>query len=350
MLRQLTTWWYTRFAERQPGQRSVGAALLIALLAIPIILACGITPRAITTAPARDISLTITINGQHATFPSTASSSVLVHVSFMVAGYRGSVILSPSHSLTCNGVPLNLTTGVGAPVPRQPPGGAYTFIYTDEQGRQTTLVVAVPSGSFAITSPATGATIALPRQPNLGPAPTAPTGTAFTQGSANPASLVALEATPAPAATLTPPQTAPTPAPNATPTPPATQLPSGTPTPVGQVRPPQLVSQPPILIRYTVPTLPTNGAATFQARARCGLSSGPPTCAGDVFGPTLTASGAYTLTDADVAPGYGFEAFVPGPGELDAQFMMTWMVPASGFNGARVMFYENATVPITWTR
>jgi hypothetical protein len=48
-------------------------------------------------------------------------------------------------------------------LPRQPPGGAYTFVYTDEQGRQTAAVVPAPPVDFTITEPAAGAQVQIPR-------------------------------------------------------------------------------------------------------------------------------------------------------------------------------------------
>lgn len=340
-MRQQVTWMDDRPGWHQPGRTGVAASLLIALLAVPIILACGNLPQKLTTAPASSLRLEITIHDslelqQHN--PAAPNPWVVVDVAVTLAGPQpryGGILLSGPHALTCNGVPMlygNSSSGEER-ITRQSPGGSYTFVYTDEHGQRTTIAVRVPTGAFAVTAPAAGATITLPRQPSFGPSPTA-TGSAFTVGGSELTTLAALDATPVPPAT---------PAPSATP------IPSGLPTPVGQVRPPQLVSQPPILIRYTMPAIPTNAIATFQAGAYCGRN-GAPSCGATIFGPALAASGAYALTDVDVAPGYGFEAFGPGPGELDARLTMGWPLPPVGFNAARVTFYEDETVQIVWAQ
>src|SRR5262249_10947475 len=45
---------------------------------------------------------------------------------------------------------------------RQPPGGSYHLVYTDEHGATTSGVIPVPTGHFALRSPSQGATMLVP--------------------------------------------------------------------------------------------------------------------------------------------------------------------------------------------
>jgi hypothetical protein len=79
--------------------------------------------------------------------------------------------------LTCNGVTIpEVDSGrsIDPPtravtVPRQPPGGAYTFVYTVETGHQTTVVVPAPQVDLGVTQPVANARTLIPQTP-------APTG------------------------------------------------------------------------------------------------------------------------------------------------------------------------------
>lgn len=320
-------------SERGRGTGGRAPALFVALVAIPLILACGVGLLSVAQAPARDLTLNIRISDQGA-----ASGKVWVMVAYTVMGYSGRVQLSSAHTLTCNGVPIGLNAfSSNAQVPRQPAGGAYVFVYTDEQGRRTGLTVPVAPGQFAITTPAEGAHVTLPRQPSLEPSPTV-TGSGITTGGSGAASLVTIDATPAPPTTPTAPPA---------PTPPPTPIPSSSATPAGQIRSPQMVSQPPVVIRYTTPDIPASAQARFSATAYCGPANAP-TC-GAIYGPSLEPTGTYTLTDSGLAPGYGFEAFKPGAGAISAQFEANWELPPSGFNAVTVIFIEDTTVHIVWT-
>jgi len=99
------------------------------------------------------MNLSIGIDGQFA--PDSAVTTVFVSVTFSNASEG--FVLSGKQSLTCNGV--KVPSGA---VPRQPPGGAYTFVYTDEQGHQTTLIVPVPQGTFQALSPTPHASVPIP--------------------------------------------------------------------------------------------------------------------------------------------------------------------------------------------
>ncbi|HEX5439720.1 MAG TPA: hypothetical protein VFW76_02475, partial [Ktedonobacterales bacterium] len=72
-------------------------------------------------------------------------------------------------SLTCNGkdVKPHTTNLVPPTCPRQPPGGAYHIVYTDEHGAKSTVVIPVLAGPFAILSPQDGAAVPIPTNGTL---------------------------------------------------------------------------------------------------------------------------------------------------------------------------------------
>lgn len=59
------------------------------------------------------------------------------------------------------------------------------------------------------------------------------------------------------------------------------------------------------------------------------------------------ATDLYAL--ADEGP-YGFEHFMPGPGEVYAIFAMQWSIPTSAFAAVDVQFHDQLNIPVTWTR
>ena len=329
---RMRAWRVAHQAER----RRVAPSLLAVLLAVPLMLACGVRFTTLSHVAARDLTLQVSVFGKDVSDP-----TVIVQVRYLVAGYAGVPYISSAHTLTCNGVPIPLTTRINAAtVPRQPPGGAYTLVYTDDQHQRTTLTVPVPRGAFAITAPAEGAHIKIPQPP-------AASGAGFTTGGSSApiltTSLAALDPTPAPPTTPTAPPM------NATPTPPATLSPSASPTAGGTpTRGPDRVGQPPIIFRYTVPTIPTSATANLELTARCGQVGGLQ--CGMISGFARQMTGTFALTDSSVAPGYGFESFVPGPGELDAKLTAGWALPSSGFKQARVDYSDQVAIHVTWTR
>lgn len=296
--------------------------LCAALIAIPVVLACGATPTIVTQAPASAVSVNVVIRDQYAATPQIQVAA-FVHV----AGHAGLYNLSTAHTLTCDGVPLPLTSAINptevahfeaisALVPRQPPGSAYIFVYTDEHRQRTSLAVPVPRGTFAVTAPTEGASIKVPQQPTFAATPTI-AGTPNT-GNLDSTSVVSTPMTP---------------------------------TPADQKRDPSQVSQPPVLIHYTMPVIPANASATFQATAMCnGVGGG---ICGDIRGPIVDATGLYALTDMGETIGYGFEEisqYVPNSGSLMVTFAMEWRLPPNGFDDASVNFTETRTIPVVWTR
>ena len=123
--------------------------------------ACGgtVRPPPVTHLPASQLRMMIQIFGQ---YNDTPIVQTLIQVNEAQSGQT--VSLADKTRLTCNGsdVKYSYPNNVKRTCPRQPPGGAYRFTYTDEDGASTTVVVPVPTGQFAILSPVTGATVPIP--------------------------------------------------------------------------------------------------------------------------------------------------------------------------------------------
>jgi hypothetical protein len=125
----------------------------------------GARPLPVTHRPASQLRLTIEITSQYSHY--SDEPNVVVQVRFF-EGLAASdeVALAQGAHVTCNGKDMTPTSQaqqlVGAPCPRQPPGGAYQITYTDEHGVAASVVVPVPSGSFAILSPRAGSTVSVP--------------------------------------------------------------------------------------------------------------------------------------------------------------------------------------------
>jgi hypothetical protein len=149
-----------------------------ALVALPLlslvlaIWACGFSigmgrgraiPPPVTHLPASQLHVDIQIFGQY-----DNASDVMVTVIVREAAHSGAVSLSDKASLTCNG--NNITPrfpSTTRPCPRQPEGGVYRIVYTDEHGGTSTVVVPVPVGVLAIISPRDGTTVRIPTNHQL---------------------------------------------------------------------------------------------------------------------------------------------------------------------------------------
>ena len=122
---------------------------------------CGASPLPITHRPASELRLEINIINQY-----KKDAGVYVQVrAFDGVNERG-VAFADKASLTCDGVNIKAQAawkeaGAGS-CPRQPPGGAYTFIYTDEHGASTTVTVPVSVDAFSILSPAPNSPALIP--------------------------------------------------------------------------------------------------------------------------------------------------------------------------------------------
>jgi hypothetical protein len=308
-------------AERAAWKkRRIQYTLLLGLV-LALLVFCGYKPvslRTLSRAPASAIRLSIAITGQYAT-PYTAASEVTALVTFSDAS--GSFALSGKQSFACNGTSFPVSTYIftyKTQLPRQPPGGAYSCVYTDDQGQQTALTLNVPQGALAITSPASGATVAIPGNP-----PTSPPDPSC------PIFIVTPTVTPNPLYTPTdtpgPIQVSPT-------VPPA-------------VRVPQASSRS-LLISYTLPTLPPGAQAIVSGEAVSFCSNGMQY--GTVSGPQERATGSYTLADTSSSSGQGFGLFVPGHGTIVLRAAFSWSPAAGGLSAATVSFRDMLAEYITW--
>ena len=304
---------------RLPGASARPMLALIAVLAV--ILACGgQPPKLLKTAPASELQLGIQLD--NALVAGDAPVQITVRVSDPSSG--GLVGLTGGQRLTCGGVsdPVDEASGNSWDVaqflvPRQPPGGAYTCVYTDEGGLQTTATIPVPLAQLAFTSPTAGAHV---------PIPTLAADQAIT-------------------------------------TPPATASASPSPAPVSQ----------PLVIHYTFPVPPGytpplpsqpftltawNPYVNFadqgphaQVEAYPGSGSIPPApqqCAEQcILG--QAAIGTYVLSFVNAPSGVGFQQIVPGPGYIELSLVMQWSPPAGGFQAILVDTQDSVAIPIVWT-
>ncbi len=300
---------------RLPG---ASARLILTLFAVlAVILACGATtPITIKKAPASELQLAILLD--NALVAGDAPVQITVRVFDLSRG--GDVALSGGQRLTCGGVDDPGDEASGKPwnlakflVPRQPPGGAYTCVYTDESGLQTTATIPVPLAPLASTSPTAGAHVPIS-------APFEPQSVA----------------TPADARCL-----------------------------INQVR--QVV-----VVHYTFPVPPgytpplpsqsytpepriySNVAdqglyAIVTAQAGIGSVSPPPAQCYEPSGSGQAATGTYVLSFVNTPSGVEFQQIVPGPGFIKLSLAMGWSPPAGGFQTILVDTQDSVAIPITWT-
>ena len=146
---------------------------LLPLLSLTLAtLACGISfgshigyrPPPATHLPASQLRLEIQISGQYEQYGNPSGAPTVGIAVRVFEGTKASESsLADKATLTCNGVDIKRNAyGFSPPCPRQPPGGAYRLVYTDEHGARTTVVIPVPTGTFAILSPQDGASIPIP--------------------------------------------------------------------------------------------------------------------------------------------------------------------------------------------
>src|ERR1051326_7651408 len=129
---------------------------------------CTITEVTFKEAPANSLSLCITIRNQYTT--PTNQQGVFISITFSQGNI--SAALDGPLSIVCEGIKgsragihINMTMDV----PRQPAGGAYQCVYTDEKGTKTPLNIPIPAGALAITSPAAVAPVHVTDTPTLPP-------------------------------------------------------------------------------------------------------------------------------------------------------------------------------------
>jgi hypothetical protein len=117
-------------------------------------------PPPVTHLPAAQLRMMVQITGQY-----SDASTVQTQI-YIVDAHSGQIFsLADKARLTCNGsdVKPGYPNNVIRKCPRQAPGGAYRFTFTDEHGASTTVVVPVPAGQLAILSPRYGSTVYIPR-------------------------------------------------------------------------------------------------------------------------------------------------------------------------------------------
>ena len=164
--------------NRIAQKRSHRVLWLLPLLSLTVAtLACGISlgshigyrPPPATHLPASQLRLEISILGQSEQY-SKSSSAPTVGIAVRVSeGTNTPEVSFPDKAtLTCNGVDIKRSAyGFSPPCPRQPPGRAYRIVYTDEHGAATTIVIPIPTGTFAILSPQNDAIVPIPTNGTL---------------------------------------------------------------------------------------------------------------------------------------------------------------------------------------
>lgn len=263
----------------------LGVAVLGALVA----LACGATPTYLGTAPARDLRLSVSFTDAFA----AGDGLVQMRVDIADPSKGGLVLLSGGQRLTCDGVSdpresAGSWSFAAFSIPRQPPGGAYTCVYTDERGQHTTATIAMPPGRFAITSPVAGAHVPI-------------------AGGVDQPLVIHYDF----------------------------------PSPPGYVAPaPGQAAAPPAQGPYAI----------VGGGAGCGEIPPAPVQCPPQDGGQQPATGVYFLSDAQAAPGNRFEQTVSVPGYIYLWLRMRWLAPAGGFQRIEVDTEDQTPiVPITWT-
>jgi hypothetical protein len=155
--------------------RPLRPSALLPLLALSCLLlasvACGVPTafHARPYPPGRELHLLVSIGDQ---FTHLSQANVLVTVRFATLE---DVAPADAASITCNGHDITPRApspfahqSSNLPCPRQPPGGAYHLVYTDEHGATTSAILPIPSGEFALRSPTNGGILPIVRdQPIL---------------------------------------------------------------------------------------------------------------------------------------------------------------------------------------
>ena len=136
--------------------------LLLPVLAMALATwACGSTP-IVTHQPATQLRLGVTIYAQY-----TGNTNVVLFQATIFDANRPVLPPDDAH-LTCEGA--DVTPDYQAVIrecPRQPAGGAYRFVYTDEHGVATSAVIAIPTGTVALLAPRVGDHVAIPANNKL---------------------------------------------------------------------------------------------------------------------------------------------------------------------------------------
>ena len=142
--------------------RSLWRILPVLSMALAI-WACGSTA-SFTHQPGTQLRLGITIFAQY-----TGNTNVVLFETTLFDNATNRPVLPPDGAhLTCEGA--DATPGYQTTMrecPRQPAGGAYHFIYTDEHGVATSAVIPIPQGTVALLAPRVGDHVAIPTNNTL---------------------------------------------------------------------------------------------------------------------------------------------------------------------------------------
>ena len=269
----------------------MGTALAV-ICAIGAFLACTEPPKIVqkASAPANQLSLGLAFS--NALIP---SDQVTIKIAIFDASDANKTIqLTKDQHLTINNVALDtskppkLFEGYTLTVPRAPLGGKYAVVYTDDQGRQTTLAIPAAQRDLAITSPAANAQVPIPQ-------PVA---------SADPAMTVR----------FTPP------------------FDEAVPISKQDYRPP-----------YEADVFGACKTTTYDATPasypRCALVGGTEAAGAD---------GVVVKENANDPPAFRFNNIAPGPGVVSVDAHVSLLVPPGGFGELTVTFTDETSIPITW--
>ncbi len=282
-------------------------------------------PPPVTHLPAAQLRLVIHINGQYSN-----AATVQTQIDIIEAQSGQEVSLADKARLTCNGgdVKPGYPNNVIRKCPRQPPGGAYRFTFTDEHGATTTIVVPVPAGQLAILSPRDGSTVYIPRDGALAvhfTLPIPPPNSGITQF------LVSASCQTTPSATCYPVAN--------------NFFIAATPTPL--VGAPTATAFP-----VTVPPTPTSSSSNPTATVY--ENRGPPTPTpppdatptAPVFDGTVTQTGG----PGTVALVGDYTQFQPGTGRIDLSIAEQIAPDPGAFASAIATMSGETTANVTWAR
>ena len=301
-----------------PGASVRPIFALLAVLAVAV--TCG-APSYLKKAPASELQLAIQLD--NALVAGDAPVQITVRVDDPSSNVG--VALSDGQRLTCGGVSdpgdeafQHAWDVARFLVPRQPPGGAYTCVYTDESGQQTTATIPVPLAPLAFISPTAGAHVPIPT--SLEPQPVAsPPAFACVFNTQLRQPLLIHYTFPVPPG-YTPP------------------LPSQSfPLPSWPAYNDFAVQKP-----YAIVTAQAGYGVFSPLPGECGESSGPGQAATGTYALSLVVN--YSSYQSDQ-----FERFVPEPGYIMLNLAMQWLPPAGGFHAILVNTQDSLTIPITWT-
>ena len=269
----------------------VGTILAVGC-AIAAFLACSEPPTVVqkSSAPANQLAVGLAFSNAL-----ISSDKVTIKITIFDASDANKTIqLTTSQHLTINGVALDtakppkLFEGYTLTVPRAPLGDSYTVVYSDEGGKQTTVVIPAAQRDLAITAPAANARVPIP------------------QSTANDAPSLAVRFTP--------------------------PFDADVPISKQDYRPP-----------YDADVFGACKSTTYQ-----GTPASYPRCA-LVGGTTLDGTdGVVVRENANDPPAFRFNNIAPGPGVVSVDAHVSLLIPPGGFGALTVTFTDATSIPITW--